>query len=59
MWLWYLELYVAVLVAFLLGAGLGIVVVRLVVRRTTGFSLGLTPRDGSAETASSDSGASS
>ena len=41
MWLWYLELYVAVLLAFLLGAGLGVGAVRLLVRRTSGFSLGL------------------
>ena len=41
MWLWYLELYVAVLLAFLLGTGLGVRAVRLLVRRTSGFSLGL------------------
>lgn len=41
MWLWYLELYVAVLLAFLLGTGLGVGAVRLLVRRTSGFSLGL------------------
>ncbi len=41
MWLWYLELYVAVLMAFLLGAGVGLLVARLLVRRTSGFSLGL------------------
>ena len=34
MWLWYLELYVFTLVAFALGAGLGILLVRLTVRRT-------------------------
>ncbi len=41
MWLWYLELYVAVLVAFLAGAGVGLLAVRLLVRRTDGFTLGL------------------
>lgn len=34
MWLWYLELYVATLAAFALGAVVALVVVRLVVRRT-------------------------
>lgn len=33
MWLWYLELYVATLVAFALGAVLALGLVRLVVRR--------------------------
>ena len=41
MWLWYLELYIAVLLAFVVGAGLGVGAVRLLVRRTSGFSLGL------------------
>jgi hypothetical protein len=34
MWLWYLELYVFTLAAFALGAGLGLLLVRLTVRRT-------------------------
>ena len=33
MWLWYLELYLATLVAFALGAVLALGLVRLVVRR--------------------------
>ena len=41
MWLWYLELYIAVLLAFVVGAGVGVGGVRLLVRRTSGFSLGL------------------
>lgn len=41
MWLWYLELYIAVLLAFVVGAGVGVGAVRLLVRRTSGFSLGL------------------
>ncbi len=41
MWLWYLELYIAVLLAFAFGAGVGVGAVRLLVRRTSGFSLGL------------------
>lgn len=34
MWLWYLELYVFTLAAFALGAGLGLLLARLAVRRT-------------------------
>lgn len=33
MWLWYLELYVAMAVAFALGALVGLALVRLLVRR--------------------------
>jgi branched-subunit amino acid ABC-type transport system permease component len=35
MWLWYLELYLVILVAFAAGALVGLAVVRLLVRRTT------------------------
>lgn len=55
MWLWYLELYVAVLLAFLLGAGLGVGAVRLLVRRTAGFSLGLEQPAGADEGSSAGS----
>lgn len=53
MWLWYLELYVVLLLAFLLGAGLGAVAVRLLVRRTHGFSLGLSDPEASHDSADS------
>lgn len=33
MWLWYLELFLFTLVAFALGAGVGLLLVSLVVRR--------------------------
>ena len=55
MWLWYLELYVAVLLAFLLGTGLGVGAVRLLVRRTSGFSLGLEQPAGADEGSSAGS----